>query len=95
MKGIRIKAATPKGTTALSSHIKESMKFGIGTKAMMKTIGVSQEVTSDNPLTLEVRIHKKQLQALINPENMKNEIRPSLQERGAIDNKDYTMEVIE
>lgn len=95
MKSLIITATTPQGTTALKEHIQESMKFARTTKAMMKLLQIKQQVIGENPYTLELHIGNKRMRSMLKPTHMINEIKPSLKEKGAEINRDYTIEVIQ
>lgn len=77
------------GKNALEIHIRESRKIGFTQKTMLKQLGISQNIISNDPFTLSVNIKNKRLSQLINPDHILREIKDVMKKNGAEENIDY------
>jgi len=91
MKSIKIIALNEKGKEAIQSHYKESLKIK-AMKPMMKVLGISQHIISENPYTLELTFGKR-LGSILKPNHMLIEIQANLKENNVEEGIDYKIEI--
>lgn len=88
---IKVIEKTDVGRAALIEQHKESIKMGFQKKAMMKMLGIKQEVTSQEPYTFEVAIKNDKLSSLVNPAHIIREIEDFMITQAAERDRDYTV----
>ena len=93
MKEVIITTTTKKGEEALKQHYGESLKLRSLHKIQFRAMGYKQEIVSEKPFTMGIKITNKYFQMVLDPKDFKKKIKRALKENGAIFNTDYTIKI--
>lgn len=90
---LKIKACSDAGKIAIEQHLEESRKLRRDKRMMFRMLGFTQEITNQDPLTLEIRLSHNHLARMVKPDHLTREIEEAMLKNKACLHSDYTIEV--